>query len=71
MVSTPPAIPVTQPETRPTEAMDKLLAVQVPPDIISLKHDVAPTHKLVEPKGIGGFGFTVTGIVVKHPVDNV
>ena len=49
MVAVPAEIPVTTPVDKPTEAIDGSLLDHVPPVVVSLKVDVAPTHALVIP----------------------
>lgn len=56
------------PVVEPTVASEVLLLLHVPPTEVSAKVVVAPTQIAPAPTIAEGFGFTVTGIVTKHPV---
>jgi hypothetical protein len=59
------------PVTVPTVATVVLLLAHVPPGIELPSVVAAPVHKLLAPVIAPGAGFTVTTVVVAHPVDSV
>jgi len=65
-VATPLTIPVD-----PTLARLVLLLLHVPPVVASLNAVVDPAHTTRVPVIPAGKGLTVTGVVMKQPVDNV
>jgi hypothetical protein len=67
MVAEPEVAPVTTPEEL-TDAIDELLLVQVPPEVVSVKVAVKPMQMMPEPVMIPApaEGVTVTGTVVKE-----
>jgi hypothetical protein len=60
MVHVPADIPITTPVAMPTEAMDGLELLHVPPAVTSLSVDVPPTVVVVVPVIAAGDGVTVT-----------
>jgi len=68
IVEVPAATPVTTPVPETTVATDDVLLVQAPPPA-SLSADVAPMQADNVPVIADGNGLTVTGAVIKHPVD--
>ena len=71
MVGVPPDTPVTTPEEVPIVAMDGLLLVQIPEGVASLSVRDDPRYKVAVPVIPDGSGFTVTGVVMKHPLGKV
>jgi len=71
MYAMPAAIPVTMPVDEPTVAVAVRLLLHVPPDAVSCKAVVAPMQTLSTPVIGPGSGFTVTGILITHPVVKV
>jgi hypothetical protein len=71
MVTVPPApgLPVTIPVEEPMVAILVLLLHQVPPGVASLSTVVSPAHTLVVPVIADGNGFTVTIVLLEHPVE--
>ncbi len=67
----PALIPVTIPEDDPIVATPVLVLVQVPPIVVLLAVIDNPTQTLAGPVIVAGSGFTVTIVVVKHPVGSV
>ena len=63
----PAIIPVTIPVDDPMVALP-LLLVHVPPAGVEFNVVVRPTHTLATPVMVVGLGFTVTVVVIKHPV---
>jgi hypothetical protein len=66
----PGITPVTIPELEPTVELP-LLLVHTPPGGVAVNVVVNPTHTLAVPEIDDGDGFTVTTVVVKHPVGSV
>lgn len=67
----PGALPVIIPVVVPIGATTGLLLLHVPPPVLSVSAMVDPTHTLVGPTITPGNGFTVTIVVVEHPVGSV
>jgi hypothetical protein len=68
IVVTPRLLPKTIPVVRPTGAIAALFVLHVPGDGESLRVRVPPRQILVLPLITVGNGFTVTVVVVRHPV---
>ena len=64
----PAATPVTTPVVATTVAVGRLLLLQLPPVDMSANVVVAPMHTIATPVIPDGFGLTVTGVVIVHPV---
>ena len=71
MAVLPPEYPVTIPVDEPTSAMDGLLLLHVPPDVASLSVVVRPWHISLMPVIAAGKGYTVSMVVIIHPVGKV
>ena len=71
MVAVPADTPVTIPVPAPTEAIEVLLLLHVPPLVASLSEVVSPTQTLLTPVIADGVGLTVSIIVVVQPAGNV
>jgi hypothetical protein len=71
MLVVPKESAVTVPEAGLIVATDGVKLLQVPPEILSARIVVAPTHNDVVPTIAGGTGATVTGIVAVQPVLSV
>ena len=59
MVAVPPDTPVKLPVAEPIVAMDALLLLHVPPEVVSFNVVVAPAHRTVVPL-MGPSATTVT-----------
>jgi hypothetical protein len=66
MVAVPRATPHTSPPVEPTVAMEVLLLVHMPPELLVRIVD-EPIPMLVPPVIVAGVGRTVATIVVRHP----
>jgi hypothetical protein len=66
----PAATAVTIP-VDPTMARAVLLLLHAPPEVRSVNGTVNPAHSVFIPEIADGTGFTVTPVVVAHPVGNV
>ena len=64
MVAAPAATPVTWPVDEFTAAIPELLLVHTPPDDVSVKLILAPTHTVVGPLIVPAFAAGLTLIVV-------
>ena len=69
-MAVPTPAPFTIPVLDPTVATNELLLLQVPPGVASVKTDEVPVQMPVLPVMPAGRSFTVTIVVVKHPVGN-
>ena len=64
--------PVTMPVPAPTVATDKLLLLQTPPLVGSVRVSVLPTQTFVDEADMeDGFGFTLIIFVAAHPLPRV
>jgi hypothetical protein len=63
-----PPPPVNSPEVKPMDAITVLLLAHVPPVVASVNVVVAPAQMLVVPTIFEGVGFTVTVVLVEHPL---
>lgn len=70
MLAVPADTPQTTPVEEPTVTVAELL-LHVPPGVPSVSVVHVPTHMLKVPDIADGLGFTVTGVVVKQPVDEI
>lgn len=70
MTAVPIDAPVTAPVIEPIDAIPGLLLLQVPPGVASLNILPVPTHIARIPDIGPGLGYTVTVVVLKHPVVN-
>lgn len=71
MVALPARTPVTIPETVPTVATPGLLLLHVPPGVVIPKVIDDPAHTTGVPLMAAGFGLTVIGVKILHPVGSV
>lgn len=62
MLQVPKATPVTKPLDEPTEAINGLLLLHVPPGVAQVSVEVPPGAIIVVPKIDAGAGFTVIGL---------
>ena len=67
MVAVPAATPDTIPDV-PMVATPILLLAHVPPLVVDDSEVVDPAHKEVVPVIAAGRAFTVTGVVLLHPL---
>ena len=67
MIALPADPPVTIPEEAPTEAIRGDEVVQVPPDVVLVRVDELPEHKLEIPLMADGKGLTVNTKVEMQP----
>lgn len=65
----PAARPLTTPVPDPTDAIDALLLIQLPPEVALARVVVDPTQTLAVPVIDAGNAFTVTTRVLKQPVE--
>jgi hypothetical protein len=70
-VAGPAPTAVTVPEEEPMVATPVAELDQVPPGVASLSVDINPEQTASVPPIAAGFGFTVTGVVLKHPVAGI